>query len=199
MSNFTYSITKLRADLAGVMHGTTVNQITNFYGLCNRAASQFLNECDPNESIRMIPFPSVIYNDVFNYSLPIDVKGNKVLDIQPQIDRTTLDFWPQSYIQAFDIAKTTSIQDGFAMNYNSGIKTIRINAPFLPPPIPLNTCTEIDGNGTWTVGGDANNLTINNTNFVTNPAALQFDLSGATGIGYLEITDMQAIDENFPC
>lgn len=194
MANFNYTVTKLQADLAGVLHGTTINQVTNIFGIYNRAASQFLLECDPNESIRMVPFPSTIYNGVFDYPLPPDVKGNKVIDIQPQVDRTSKDLWTQSYIQAFDIAKTTAMQDGFNMMFNSGLKTIRIDAPYLPVPIVLNTADQIGDNGTWTVGGDASNLTNNNINFVVNPSSLQFDLSGATGVGYLENSTMQPID-----
>lgn len=194
MNNFNYSITKLYADLAGVLHGTTINQITNNFGLINRAASQFLLECDPMESIRIVPFPSVIYNRVFDYALPPDVKGNKLIDIQPQIDRTTLDLWPQSYIQAFDISKQTSLQDAFNINYNSGLKFIRINAPYLPVPIVVNDANSISGNGTWVVGGDAENLQVNNRNFLTNPSSLQFDLTGATGSGYLENTTIQPVD-----
>lgn len=195
MANFSYNVTKLQSDLAGVLHGTTINQITNIYGIYNRAASQFLLECDPNESIRMIPFPSVIYNAVYDYALPSDVKGNKIVDIQPQIDRTSIDLWTQSYIQQFDIAKTTALQDSFALNYNSGLKTIRINAPFLPVPLVLNTADQIQtGSGTWVTGGDASGLTTNSTNYLANPASLQFNLSGATGVGYLEISNMPAID-----
>lgn len=192
--NFTYTVQKMEADLAGVLHGTTMNQITNRFGIYNRAASKFLLECDPNESIRLIPFPSVIYNMVYDYALPVDVKGNKVLDIQPQIDRTSMDIWTQSYIQAFDIAKTTSLQNGFDIMYNSGLKTIRINAPYLPVPILINQANEVSGNGTWNVGGDATALITNDTNFITNPSSLQFNLSGATGIGYIENTTMQPVD-----
>lgn len=191
---FSYTIGRLQSDLAGVLHGTTINQVTNVFGLYNRAASEFLLECDPNESIRMIPFPSTIYNMVYDYPLPPDVKGNKVLDIQPQIDRTAIDVWTQSYIQAFDVAKTTSLQDNFTTMFNSGLKTIRINAPYLPVPILLNQANEVSGNGTWVAGGDASNLAVNNTNFVANPSSLQFDLNGATGTGYLECTGMAAID-----
>lgn len=194
MAYFNYSVTKLQADLAGVLHGTTINQITNIFGVFNRAASQFLLECDPNESMRIVPFPSVIYNQVWDYPLPPDVKGNKITDIQPQVDRTTMDIWTQSYIQQFDVSKQTAQMNGFDISYNSGLKTIRINAPYLPVPIPLNNADGINDNGNWVVGGDATNLQVNNINFVSNPSSLQFNLDGSTGIGYLENTTSQAVD-----
>lgn len=189
-----YTITKLIADLSGVLHGTTINQVTNTFGLYNRAASTFLLECDPMETIRIVPFPSTIFNQVFDYPLPPDVKGNKVIDIQPQINRTVIDIWTQSYIQAFDVSKKTSLKNGFAINFNSGLKTIRIDAPYLPVPILLNEANSISDNGTWSTFGDATNLTTNNTNFLTNPASLQFDLTGVTGIGGIVNTTVQPIN-----
>ena len=134
-----YNITKLQADLAGVLHGTTINQITNSFGVYNRAASQLLLDLDANETIRNIPFASVIYNSVYDYPLPPDVKGNNVIDIIPQVNRTTLDIWPQSYLQAFDVWKQTSLKNGFTIAWNQGVKTIRIDAPYLPVPILLNS------------------------------------------------------------
>lgn len=194
MANFTYNIQRLFDDLSGVLHGTTIDQITNIYGLIARAGSQFIMECDPIESVRIMPFSSTIYSGVFDYPLPPDIKGTKLIDIQPQIDRTTIDIWPQFLLQQFDVLKTSALQNAFTINYNSGLKTIRINAPFLPVPILLNGADSISNNGNWVVGGDANSLVINNTNFLNNPASLQFNLSGSTGIGYIENTSVQAVD-----
>ncbi len=137
----------------------------------------------------------MIYNQVWDYPIPPDVKGNKLIDIQPQVDRTTIDIWTQQYLQAFDVGKSTSLLNSFDINYNSGLKTVRINAPYLPVPIVLNNADQVQtGNGNWVVGGDATNLQVNNINFVTNPSSLQFDLTGATGTGYLEINGMPSID-----
>jgi hypothetical protein len=194
VANFTYNVQRLFDDLAGELHGTTIDQITNIYGVLARAASQFLLECDPIESVRVVPLPNVIYNQVWDYAIPPDVKGTKLIDIQPQIDRTNADIWPQSTIQAFDVAKTTCLQDSFSINYNTGIKGLKLNAPFLPNPIVINDATSAGNNGTWTTGGDANGLVANNTNFLSQPSSLQFNLSGATGIGYLENSTMQPVN-----
>ena len=58
---FTSDITRLLNDLTGIMSGTTLNQITNPYGAINRAASQLLLDCDPQETIRITPISKVVY------------------------------------------------------------------------------------------------------------------------------------------
>lgn len=151
-------------------------------------------DCDTIESVRILPFPNTIYNSVYDYALPSDIKGTKLIDIQPQVDRTTIDIWTQNTIQNFDVLKTDCLQNAFKINYNSGLKYISINAPFLPVPIVLNDCTSLDNNGTWSTGGDANSIVVNNTNYVNTPASLQFNLSGATGTGYLVNSTIQPID-----
>lgn len=189
-----YSITTLKNDLSGVLHGTTNNQIQNPEGVIDRAARQLLLDCDPQETKRTLEFVNPIYNTVFDYPIAADVKGNAIIDIRPQVQRLPGDIWLQSYNQAFDIAKQNifSSTDMFTMNFNTGIKTIRINAPFLNPPVILNNADNTTDNGTWTAGGTASNLSTNNTNFVQGSGALQFDVT--VGAGYIENSTMSALD-----
>ena len=187
-----YDITQVSADLESVLHGTTTNQITNLYGLFNRAARKLLLDIDPQETIRQLPFVNPIFNSVYDYALPVDIKGNRAIDIAPQVNRTFMDIWSQEYNQAFDVEKLVSLNNDFTINFNTGIKTIRINAPFLPAPVPLNLAESITGNGTWSVGDDAVNLSQNNQNFVGGASSLQFDLNGATNDGFLVNSTSQA-------
>ena len=187
-----YSITNVIADLEGALHGTTTNQITNLYGIFNRAARKLLLDVDPQETKRTLPFANPIFNDVYDYPIPVDLKGNKVIDIKPQVNRTPGEVFQQSYNQAFDQLKATSFQDGFTIDFNTAVKTIRIAAPFLPPPVPLNECNSTNQNGTWTTGDDATNLTVNNQNFVGGGSSLSFDLDGSTTDGFLVNSTSQA-------
>lgn len=187
-----YSITNVLADLEGVLHGTTVNQITNTFGIYNRAARKLLLDLDPQETKRILPFANPIFTDVFDYAIPVDLKGNKVIDIRPQVNRTAIDIWQQSYNQAFDVSKLASFNNQFTVNFNTGIKTIRIEAPFLPPPVPLNLADSITGNGTWSTAGAASNLSVNNQNFVSSSSSLQFDLAALGASGSLVNSTSQA-------
>lgn len=189
-----YSVLDLKNDLGGVLHGTTNNQIQNLDGVINRSARQLLLDVDPQETKRTLEFVNPIFNSVNDYPIAADVKGNKVIDIFPQVRRLPRDIWSQAYNQAFDIAKQNiyASADMFTMNFNTGLKTIRLNSPFLNAPTVLNEIEGISTNGTWAVGGTASSLAVNNTNFVLGSGSLQFNVT--SGAAYLENSTMTAID-----
>lgn len=135
-----------------------------------------------------------IFNNVFDYPIAADVKGNKLIDIFPQVQRIPQDIWTQAYNQAFDVAKQNIFSMGnmFTMNFNTGLKTIRLNCPFLNPPVIVNQIEGIALNGTWATGGTASNLTVNNTNFAQGAGSLQMDVT--VGTGYIENSTMTAVN-----
>lgn len=189
-----YSIQTLKNDLQGALHGTQLNQITNLDGVINRAARQLLLDCDPQETKRTMEFISPVFNTVFEYPIAADVKGNRIIDIFPQINRLPKDIWIQAYNQAFDVGKQNiyQSQNMFTMDFNSGIKTLRVNAPYLNPPLTINQVDSLTDNGLWYAGGTATNLAVNNTNFVQGAGSLQFDTTA--GAGYIENTTMTPLD-----
>lgn len=189
-----YSIQTLKNDLTGVLHGTTTNEIQNIDGVINRAARKLLLDIDPQETKRTVEFVNPIYNTVFDYPIADDVKGNKLIDIKPQVNRIPRDVWSQAYNQAFDVAKQNiyNMANMFTMNFNTGVKTIRINAPFLNPPVIIDNIEAVSDNGTWAVGGTASDLEVNNTNYVQGSGSLQFDVT--TGAAYIENSTLYAIN-----
>jgi len=189
-----YDVEDLKNDIAGMIHGTTNNQIQNFDGVINRSARQLLLDIDPQETKRQVEFVNPIFDTVYDYPIAADVKGNKIIDIYPQVNRLPRDIWTQAYNQAFDVTKLNifTLQDMFTINFNSSLKTIRINAPFLNAPVIINDIAAIATNGTWTVGGTGSNLTANNTNFVQGAGSLQFDAT--TGAAYIENSTIYPLD-----
>lgn len=189
-----YNVQTLKNDLSGILHGTTNNQIQNLDGVINRAARQLLLDLDPQETKRIVQFTNPVFDTVFDYPIAADVKGNKIIDIRPQVTRLPRDIWTQAYNQAFDVEKQNifSLKNMFTMNFNTGVKTIRVNAPFLNPPVVVNQIEAVATNGTWAAGGTASNLEVNNTNYVQGAGSLQFDVS--TGTGYIENSTMTAVD-----
>lgn len=189
-----YSVLDLKNDLTAILHGTTVNQIQNLDGLINRSARDVLLDVDPQETKRQVEFVGPIFNSVYDYPIAADVKGNKIIDIYPQVQRLPWDVWTQAYNQAFDVFKQNlfALANMFTINFNSSLKTIRINAPFLNAPVVINEIEAIADNGTWTVGGTASNLAANNTNFAQGAGSLQLDVT--TGAAYIENSTMSAVN-----
>lgn len=173
--------------MTGFLHGTTLDQITNLNGLINRAARQLLLDVDPQETKRIVQL-SPVFSNVYDYplvSIAPDLKGQKIVDIRPQVNRQSYDNYTQNYTQEFDIQKLSTNLDAFTVNFNTGLKTIRVNDVYCPnPPVLINNADGINDNGTWTTFGTASSLSVDEVNFILGTGgALQFNMTtGAGGI-----------------
>ena len=186
----TYSIQTLQNDLSGVTHGTTANKIPNIYGIHNRAARQLLLDVDPKETQRVVQLAQV-FNSVFDYAAPADVKGDRVIDIRPQAGRKPWDVYPQGYAQNFDANKSFSPDNKLYVQWNTGVKSLRIEAPSLTAPVTLTDTSTITG---WVAGGGATTPTLDSINNVAGGGALVFNLLAGQATGYIENSSLTPID-----
>ena len=65
-----FSITDLRSELSGMLHGTTLSQVENINGVFNRAARQLLLDIDPAETKRTTTLATPVFYNIYNYGLP---------------------------------------------------------------------------------------------------------------------------------
>jgi len=187
-----YSIAQLGADVSGALHGTTLNQITNWYGLIDRAARRLITDVDPMEMKRIMPIGGTVFNSVWDYPLPADVKGNKIIDIFPQVNRKEWDLWLQSFNQDFDRTKGKPwSNDMLSVLFNSGVKTLRLNAPFLVPPVLMDACNDTNG---WVASGGATTPTLDTVNYAYSGGSLLFNLQAGQSKGTLTKTLSSPID-----
>ena len=192
---FTYTVGNLKTDLTAALHGTTLNKVQSVNAIIQRAASTLLLEVDPQETIRINQLTSPIFNQVYDYALPTDLKGNAIIDIRPQANRTLLDRYLQEYNQAFDINKAFTLQPNFTIQFNKGQKSIRIDNNLLLSGIMLNSADTITGNGTWVASGGAENLTQNNLQFTNGVASsISFDTVAGGTTAVLTNSTMQSQD-----
>lgn len=191
-----YTVASLKSDVIGTLHNTVSNQITNFNGLIYRAARQVLLDCDPQETKRILPLSTSVFNSVYDYASPTDLKGNRVIDIFPQVNRQLWDQYFQQYNQTFDIWKTWSCKENFTVLFNTAIKTLRLNAPQAPATTLLNAVDAVSDNGTWATGGQASGIVTDNVTFAANNGSVSFNLSaGSAGsTGYLENSTMTSVN-----
>lgn len=187
-----YTVQNLKTDLEGMLHGTSIDQVTNQLALINRGTKDLLLEIDPMETKRKAQITNAIYDDVYNYSAPADLKGNKIIDIRPQVRRTPGDNISTTYSEQFDLYKGLK-PNMVHVEYDGGTKFLRIDIP-LTGGETLHTMTSITGNGTWAVGDDATNLTADTLDYVSGSASLNFDVDGNTTAGYIENSTMTAVD-----
>lgn len=192
-----YDITQLQSDLESTLHGTNLSSIQNIYNLIFRAGATLLLDLDPQETKRTVELTSPIYKNIYDYALPADVKGNKIVDIKPQLRRNFFDNPRSTFNRVFDLNKGRgSAAPSFTFNFDSGIKTIRIDNQIVPQGVLIDSGAYINQNGLYTVGGDATDLVTDNLNFVSPPQSLRFNMpAGANpSAGYITNSTLEAVD-----
>lgn len=185
-----YTVQTLLNDLASVTHGTTTNKIPNISGSINRAARAVLLDVDPKEMTRIGQL-SQVFNSVFDYPIPADVKGDRIIDLRPQAGRTPADIFVQDYAQTFDANKLMGLSNAIQTQWNTGVKTIRIEAPTLTAPIPLTDTSTLTG---WAATTGAASLTLDSVNNVAGGGALQFNLNAGSSSGFVETSTLSPVD-----
>lgn len=184
-----YTISDVKTDLQGIFHGTSLDKVTGVLPIINRAARQVLLDTDPAETRRSATLTNALYDKVYDYVAPSDLKGDKILDIRPQVDRTESDNFLKTSSTQFDKLKAS---DTFQVKSDKGVKTLRISKS-LTSGLLLHDMNSLTANGTWAASGVATDISADTQNYVTGSASLKFNASGA-GSATLTNTAFTAVD-----
>lgn len=188
----TISLAQLRADITSKMKGTSVRQITDFYGTAKGAAARMLGRIDPQETIRTATLATPFYDNVNDYPLPTDYGG--MLDIRPQANRVSqpgLSIYSETTPRQF-LSRLTP--DSYSIRYNNMIRTLR--AQVLPSGnvATMDSFGSASENGLWVAEADASGLFTENLNYVQGNSALGMNLSGITGLADIVNTTASPVD-----
>jgi len=189
------TIQDFKTRLQSKIHSGTINKVQDINNLIFEGGCNLLNGVDPDETIRVVALTNAIYDDVYNYAAPADLKDKKIIDIRPQANRTTADNPSHRYSKEFDQYKASGDYSyPFAIENNSGVKTIRISKD-LTVGATVNDANTATENGTWAADGTgASNLEADSLNKVSGSASLKFDLAISQTSGYIENSTMTAVD-----
>jgi hypothetical protein len=176
------TISQFIAKINPKLHGTTSNKTPGIYARLAEAAGNVLARIDPYTTKRRARIENAIYDKVYNYTAPDDIKGvSKIIDIRPIGERSTTDNIEGRFSKEFDIKKE---KDTLQIEYVNGVKTLRLSKKLTSRTI-LHNCDNTTLEGTITASGDASGLDMDYLDHVSGSASLKFTLSGATGQGIL--------------
>lgn len=186
-----YTISDLKQDLQGVIHGTSLDKVQNLDGLINRSARKLLADIDPQETRRISQLGSPVYDRVYDYPLPADVKGDRIINVRPQVKATI----QNSSFESVTTKDFIGYKNDGSLNikYNNGFRSLRLSKSG-QAAAQISGLDNISDNGTWSVGGDANTLTRDNLQFISGGASLRFDVDGATGNAFIENSTLNPVD-----
>ncbi len=185
------TIAQIKASVEGKLHGTTLARVAGVYGKIGEAAGRVLTRIDPYNTKKRYTIENAIYDKVYNYTAPTDLKGtSKIIDLRPIGDRNDQDNIQGRFTREFDIKKE---RDSIAVEVLSGVKTLRLSKQLTARTL-LHNCDSLTASGTVTGSGDVENLTTDTLNHVSGTEALKFGLDGSTGSGILTFALDSTID-----
>ena len=193
MPSFTQA--ELNTEVAATSSGDF--SAADFLTIANRAVRRVLSDVDLRSSKRKVALSPGLMDDIFEYTCPSDLKGDKIIDIQPQINRNRLDRWYLTSNEEFDRYKEEYNIDSYGdplkiYKYRSeymGKNMVAIsrddmvNKLLLSRPVDDDSLTidELDAVGTWEAFGDAENLAADSDNYVKGNASINWDIDDAGG------------------
>ncbi len=181
-----YTITQLKTDLEARLHGTSLNRVQNVDGIINRAAGKILLDLDIAETKRTATIANTIHSSIYDYQLPSDLKGSKIINIYSQTG--SINPISKVYTTNFEVNKLTNT---FAVKYNSGTKTLKYSSSGLGSGTTIDTLGAVGG---WAATADCENLEADSNNYKSGNSSLKFDLSGASTSGYLETSTLTSVN-----
>jgi hypothetical protein len=189
-----YSISELKNDIEGNLHGTTLNKLPgDFNDLAWEAARMLLSKLDPKETQRRAPITNAIFNDVYAYPLPLDIKGDKFVSILPQTGVSMRNNISQVYGEHFELFKDQI--GGIAhVDYANASKVLKLSVTGGKAGKTIHTVDGISDNGTWSVSNGATNLEEDTLNKYSGRASLRFNLADGQTQGNLTNSTLTAID-----
>jgi len=193
--NYTYL--DFLAGVADAKRRTNLDNTITARNYLNRAARLVVSEVDLRSAKRNSALASNLFDDIYSYASPSDLKGDAVIDLIPQVNRAT-DFRLELVSeQEFDMKKTIK-SNLIAIATDELVKRLMFSGDVddtVLNPATLDGLTQ-DG-GTWILFGDATAVAADTTNYVKGGGSIKFDLVGVgttAGISNIGLTTFDITD-----
>jgi len=188
-----YTRATLKTDVAAIISGTVSD--TNLNTLANKAVRDVLVEIDIASAKRRAVLSPNMFDDIYQYTCPSDLKSQKIIDVKPQINRGLFDSWTLVTEEEFDRRKEDHRLDRYgdpinvqssewiganlvAISYRDMIKKILISRPIDDKHLTID---DLDAVGDWKAFGDGTNLTKDADNYVKGSACINWDINADGG------------------
>ncbi len=164
------TVNQLKTILGRKFRGANIDDVQGIsdYSLFEEAGNNLLSHIDPYETVRHSEVN--LFNQIYDYASPTDLKGKKILDIRPQGRRESTDF-RQTYTEDFDRDKEFQ-NDWFSVEFDEGTKFVRINKDV------SNSLTVTDTESTsYTAGVGVSNIVEDTILKLNGEKSIRFDVA----------------------
>jgi len=188
-----YTRLDLKTSILSMVSGEIKDSDLN--AIVNRAVREVLSEIDLHSAKRKATLSPDLFDDIYDYAAPIDLKSGGLIDIRPQIRRGRFDEWRLTTEEEFDRLKKDSRVDRWgdpikisrsewlgeslvAIGESNLIKKIKISRPVQDTSLTID---DLDSVGSWAGYGDGTNITKDSDNYVKGSACLHWDINANGG------------------
>lgn len=146
----------------------------------NDAARDVADDIDLLSLKRKATLSPSIFTDIFQYTAPADISGNKIIDIPDQAKTSDNKFF---LVTPEEFRREKNNQNGIiALDEFNGIKQLLISLDVNDKGIVVSTLDNLtSGGGTWTAFGDATNLARDADDFIKESGSISWDINSAGG------------------
>lgn len=193
MSRF-YTVEELAQDINSKLgNGSAQVQVSDFYARIDEGRRKMLKKIEPPELVRNAYLEEAIYDQINKYAVPDDLVYTNIINLRKlsgyrNVDRQSTPL-EQVYRRRFDQKRVDS-KNVFSVNYTNGIKTMSIFRPVGLPECQsqvINKADSLTMDGTWNVGGNVVNLTMDKLKYISGHGAIKFDFNDSSNTGFLEV------------
>jgi hypothetical protein len=178
MPNYTYA--DIYAKLNGRIHAKILN-LEDPRETINSAVNFVTGDIDLRSCKRKATASPNIFDDIYDYACPTDLKGIALIDVIPQVNRPIDSEIELTTEEQFDRKKTIN-KLMVAFSDDSFMRKIRISMNVDDDSF---TIAELDslssGGGTWALFGDAENVAVDGDDYVRGSGSIKWDISSAGG------------------
>lgn len=174
-----YLYTDLLAAVKGRLHNM-LGHLTDTRVTLNNGVRDCL-EIDFRSTKRKSTIAPNLFNEIYQYNCPTDLKQKKVIGIQPQtLDRsryTSYDLLPEENFDQLKQSRTGILSFTDRDMLRKLLASVDVN----DDSIVISPLDALTGNGSWVLFGDATNLVADTYNYVKGSGSIKYDISAAGG------------------
>lgn len=176
VGNYTYS-ELLNEVLDSARRSNITNVITARIPL-NRGARRLLEEIDLRSTKRKSVLGTDLFDDIYSYPSPTDLKGSAIIDFDPQVNRDRTFRIELVTEQEFEQKKRVR-NNIVALATDELVPRILFSGNVDDTILVTATLDSTTAEGTWTAFSDATNIQNDSANFVKGGGAISYDLTGS--------------------
>lgn len=175
-----YTYTNLRDQIVDpIRFLNTANNLT-IRNTINRAARLVAREIDLDSMKTKATLASKIFDNVYDYTAPSDLKGNCLIDLIPQGERNSDTRLSLVTAEKFDRLKTV-YNNLVSFEMDSGTRKLRASIDVDDTKLTVSEMDTLTDTGSWVLFGDGTNLTADTDNYISGGGAINWDISAAGG------------------